>query len=205
MEKIKELQGLVKELAILMSASQNPIGDINVNRGLAATQVFSTLQKMETILSELEKINNYNLSSSPSSPTKEEGKKEMVNHPKHYKHCLGDTSLECIDVMEATKGWFKTMAFCELNAFKYNWRIGGKDMAPQELGKIAWYGNKAQELWKKYLKWLYPKNGHLYAIVGRVRMKNPTTGEWKDATLYTDGKGFYVRDEMDFLNKFKEQ
>jgi len=34
-------------------------------------------------------------------------------------------------------------------------------------------------------------------------MKNPTTGEWKTAILYSDGKGLYVRDLEDFNNKFK--
>lgn len=132
--------------------------------------------------------------------------KEMVNHPSHYQGLeVNGTNVECIDAMEGLKGWYNTAIFCELNAFKYNWRVGEKDMIPQELGKIAWYGDKAKELWNKALRWLYPKNGHKYAIVnqGVTRMKNPTNGEWVDAIIYTDGKGFYVREASDFNKKFK--
>lgn len=137
---------------------------------------------------------------------KSETTKEMVNHPIHYQGLeVNGTNVECIDAMEGLKGWYSTAIFCELNAFKYNWRVGEKDMIPQELGKIAWYGDKAKELWNKALRWLYPKNGHKYAIVnqGITRMKNPTTKEWTDAIIYTDGKGFYVREASDFNNKFK--
>lgn len=138
--------------------------------------------------------------------TKEDPSKEMVNHPLHYQGLeVNGTNVECIDAMEGLKGWYNTAIFCELNAFKYNWRVGEKDMIPQELGKIAWYGNKAKELWNKALRWVYPKNGHKYAIVnqGVTRMKNPTTKEWIDAIIYTDGKGFYVRDASEFNKKFK--
>lgn len=138
--------------------------------------------------------------------TKEDPSKEMVNHPLHYQGLeVNGTNVECIDAMEGLKGWYNTAIFCELNAFKYNWRVGEKDMIPQELGKIAWYGNKAKELWNKAFRWVYPKNGHKYAIVnqGVTRMKNPTTKEWIDAIIYTDGKGFYVREASEFNKKFK--
>ena len=152
---------------------------------------------------ELKKIQGYTNASVISSTST---KKEMVNHPLHYQGLeVNGTNVECIDAMASLKGWFKTTIFCELNAFKYNWRVGEKDVIPQELGKIAWYGDKAKELWGKALHWLYPKNGHHYAIVdiGTIRMKNPTTGEWINAYLYTDGKGFYVRETEDFNAKFK--
>lgn len=132
--------------------------------------------------------------------------KEMVNHPLHYQGLeVNGTNVECIKAMEGLKGWYNTAIFCELNAFKYNWRVGEKDMIPQELGKIAWYGDKAKELWNKALRWLYPKNGHKYAIVNQsiARMKNPTTGEWTDAIIYTDGIRFYVREASEFNKKFK--
>ena len=165
----------------------------------------SKLNILENNIAELEKIQNYNKAST-TPIKKEESKKEMVNHPLHYQGLeVNGTNIECIDAMEGLKGWYNTAIFCELNAFKYNWRVGEKDMIPQELGKIAWYGDKAKELWNKALRWLYPKNGHKYAIVnqGTTRMKNPTNGEWVDAIVYTDGKGFYVREANDFNNKFK--
>lgn len=166
---------------------------------------FMQLDALQQEIAELEKVSNYIKAS--TTPIKKEGsKKEMVNHPLHYQGLeVNGTNVECIDAMEGLKGWFNTAIFCELNAFKYNWRVGEKDIIPQELGKIAWYGDKAKELWNKALRWVYPKNGHKYAIVnqGVTRMKNPTTKEWIDAIIYTDGKGFYVRDVSDFNKKFK--
>lgn len=165
----------------------------------------ANLMAMDKELAEIEKILNYTKAS--ITPIKEEeSKKEMVNHPSHYQGLeVNGTNIECIEAMEGLKGWYNTAIFCELNAFKYNWRVGEKDMIPQELGKIAWYGDKAKELWNKALHWLYPKNGHKYAIVNQsvARMKNPTTGEWTDAIIYTDGIRFYVREASDFNSKFK--
>nr|DAK84495.1 MAG TPA: nucelotide kinase [Caudoviricetes sp.] len=169
------------------------------------TEVYLNLIAVQKEVAELEKIQNYNKAST-TPIKKEELKKEMVNHPIHYQGLeVNGTNVECIDAMKELKGWYNTAIFCELNAFKYNWRVGEKDMIPQELGKIAWYGNKAEELWKKALRWVYPKNGHKYAIVnqGVTRMKNPTTKEWIDAIIYTDGKGFYVREASEFNKKFK--
>lgn len=165
----------------------------------------ANLRVMDKELSEIKKILNY-IKAYITPIKEEESKKEMVNHPSHYQGLeVNGTNVECIEAMEGLKGWYNTAIFCELNAFKYNWRVGEKDMIPQELGKIAWYGDKAKELWNKGLRWLYPKNGHKYAIVnqGVTRMKNPTTKEWTDAIIYTDGKGFYVREASEFNKKFK--
>lgn len=130
----------------------------------------------------------------------------MVNHPTHYQSSkINGKSIECIDAMEAVKGWYSTALFCELNAFKYNWRLGNKDNVITEIGKIKWYSGKASELWRENLKWFYPKNQHTYAIIDeKVKMKDPTTGEWGEAVLYTDGMGTYVRDKVSFIDKFKK-
>lgn len=59
-------------------------------------------------------------------------------------------------------------------------------------------------------KFYYPKNQHTYGLLQEFKMKDPTTGEWKDAYLYAevlpDGilKGMYAREKEDFLNKFQE-
>lgn len=166
---------------------------------------FMQLDILQQEIAELEKIQNYTNASTASVKEKNPSK-EMVNHPLHYQGLeVNGTNVECIDAMEGLKGWYNTAIFCELNAFKYNWRVGEKDMIPQELGKMAWYGDKAKELWQKAFRWIYPKNGHKYAIVnqGVTRMKNPTTKEWINAIIYTDGKGFYVRDASEFNKKFK--
>lgn len=161
------------------------------------------LDFLQQEITELEKVTNY---TKAAEKDKVNPSSEMVNHPLHYQGLeVNGTNVECIEAMEGLKGWYNTAIFCELNALKYNWRVGEKDMIPQELGKIAWYGNKAKELWNKALHWVYPKNGHKYAIVnqGITRMKNPTTKEWTDAIIYTDGKGFYVREASEFNKKFK--
>lgn len=183
----------------------NSIITLSMEESMQKQLALVNLRVMDKELAEIEKILNYTKAS--ITPIKEEeSKKEMVNHPLHYQSLeVNGTNVECIDAMEGLKGWYNTATFCELNAFKYNWRVGEKDMIPQELGKIAWYGDKAKELWNKALRWLYPKNGHKYAIVnqGVTRMKNPTTKEWIDAIIYTDGKGFYVREASEFNKKFK--
>lgn len=183
----------------------NSIITSSMEESMQKQLALANLMVMDKELTEIEKILNYT-NASTASVKKENPNKEMVNHPSHYQGLeVNGTNVECIEAMEGLKGWYNTAIFCELNAFKYNWRVGEKDMIPQELGKIAWYGDKAKELWNKALRWLYPKNGHKYAIVnqGVTRMKNPTTGEWADAIVYTDGKGFYVREANDFNNKFK--
>lgn len=183
----------------------NSIITSSMEESMQKQLALANLMIMDKELAEVEKILNYTKAS--TTPIKEEkSKKEMVNHPSHYQGLeVNGTNVECIEAMEGLKGWYNTAIFCELNAFKYNWRVGEKDMIPQELGKIAWYGNKAKELWNKALRWIYPKNGHKYAVVnqGVTRMNNPTTKEWIDAIIYTDGKGFYVREAGDFNKKFK--
>lgn len=193
-EKIKKAIKVIESIITLSMEESTPKRDVSKN-----------LDFMKEEVTELEKILNYT-NSFTASVKKEEPSKEMVNHPLHYQGLkVNDTNVECIDAMEGLKGWYNTAIFCALNAFKYNWRVGEKDMIPQELGKIAWYGDKAEELWNKALRWLYPKNGHKYAIVNQniARMKNPTTGEWTDAIIYTDGIRFYVREASDFNSKFK--
>lgn len=119
----------------------------------------------------------------------QEQNKELVNHPAHY-----NQSIECIDAMVAAKGWWKVAAFCELNAFKYNWRQGKKDDLIQEMSKQEWYISKCKDLWNKALKYFNKKSQKKYAKVMEVKMKDPTTRKWLIAWLYTDGKEYFVRD-----------
>ena len=71
-----------------------------------------------------------------------EHQKEMVNHPSHYKN----NKYEAIDVMLDIFGKDKTVAFCELNAFKYLWRANNKGTDIQDKKKAIWYLNKYIEL-----------------------------------------------------------
>jgi len=69
---------------------------------------------------------------------------EHVNHPNHY----NTFSKEVIDMMVDIWGVDKTIAFCEMNAFKYKMRMGDKPNQPleQDAKKAAWYLNKAKDL-----------------------------------------------------------
>lgn len=63
---------------------------------------------------------------------------DNVNHPAHYD---GQTSLECIDVMEIAFGAEAVAHFCLCNAFKYLWRFRNKNHA-EDLAKADWYLNR---------------------------------------------------------------
>lgn len=71
-----------------------------------------------------------------------EPQKEMVNHPSHYKN----NKYEAINIMLDVFGKDKTVAFCELNAFKYLWRANNKGTDIQDKKKAIWYLNKYIEL-----------------------------------------------------------
>jgi hypothetical protein len=68
----------------------------------------------------------------------------MVDRPKHY----ADSSIECIDAMEAAYGTEAVMWFCACNAFKYQWRFKKKN-GLEDLRKSQWYQNKYIELSNK--------------------------------------------------------
>lgn len=52
------------------------------------------------------------------------------------------------------------------------------------------------------------KNGYShdgeYHFISEARMKNPANGEWCDCVIYQDinTKSLYVREKIDFYNKF---
>lgn len=108
---------------------------------------YFTLNKLKVIeeeITELEKIQNYNKVSTTSIKEKE-SQKEMVNHPPHYKN----GNIECIDIMINVFGKHKVAAFCELNAFKYQWRANNKGTDIQDKKKAIWYLNKYIEIDKE--------------------------------------------------------
>lgn len=69
-------------------------------------------------------------------------KKEQVNHPKHYG---GDTTYECIKVLEAWLSESEYKGFLRGNVLKYLCRTGKKDEEVQELKKTDWYLHKLIE------------------------------------------------------------
>ena len=60
---------------------------------------------------------------------------DNINHPAHYE---GNTSLECIDVMEIAFGADAVGNFCLCNAFKYLWRYKHKG-GDEDVKKAKWY------------------------------------------------------------------
>lgn len=71
---------------------------------------------------------------------------DPIDHPAHYE---GNTSLECIDVMEIAFGAEAVGNFCLCNAFKYLWRYkhkGGKE----DLRKAKWYLDRFEVIEGEY-------------------------------------------------------
>lgn len=62
--------------------------------------------------------------------------KEEVNHPDRYG---GDTTYECIKVLEAWLTPEQYKGFLRGNAIKYLCRCGKKDAEVMELEKAKWY------------------------------------------------------------------
>lgn len=75
---------------------------------------------------------------------------DKVDHPSHYQK----GGKECIQVMLETFGIQAVINFCELNAFKYEWRAGMKqgESTDDDLRKAEWYKNYKDNLIKKIIK-----------------------------------------------------
>lgn len=69
---------------------------------------------------------------------------DVVTNPKHYTN--GD--IQCIDAMESAYGIDVVMAFCQGNAFKYQWRFPNKN-GIEDLKKAQWYNKKYEQLKRK--------------------------------------------------------
>jgi hypothetical protein len=75
-----------------------------------------------------------------------DGKPDNINHPAHYE---GNTSLECIDVMEIAFGADAVGNFCLCNAFKYLWRYKHKG-GNEDVKKAEWYLNHFESIMGEY-------------------------------------------------------
>lgn len=137
MERIERIKESLKAL--------NSIIILSMEESSQKQLALANLNTIDKEIAELEKIQNYTKASTTS--TKEEPQKEMVNHPSHYKN----GNIECIEVMINVFGKHKVAAFCELNAFKYQWRANNKGTDIQDKKKAIWYLNKYIELNKEEL------------------------------------------------------
>lgn len=64
-------------------------------------------------------------------------------NPAHYG---AGSRHECIDVMTQQFGAEKVMAFCQLNAFKYLFRMDGKGRPAEDAAKARWYLRRYEKL-----------------------------------------------------------
>lgn len=88
--------------------------------------------------------------------------KEMVEEPPHYKH--GD--FETIDEMIILFGVGKTIAFCQLNAWKYRSRAPYKGNAGEDMAKSNQYLKMAYEL--QMIRQSHPEAG-TYEVVALLK------------------------------------
>ena len=68
--------------------------------------------------------------------------KQIINHPQRYG---GDSTYECIKVLEAWMSKEEYQGFLRGNCLKYLCRVGKKDEIVQELNKSKWYLEKLIE------------------------------------------------------------
>lgn len=132
MERIERIKESLKAL--------NSIIILSMEESSQKQLALANLNTIDKEIAELEKIQKYTRASATS--TKEESQKEMINHPPHYKN----GNIECIEAMIDVFGKHKVAAFCELNAFKYQWRANNKGTDIQDKKKAIWYLNKYIEL-----------------------------------------------------------
>jgi hypothetical protein len=59
---------------------------------------------------------------------------DMVDGPPHY---TGE--IECIDAMVSAFGPERVRTFCQLNAYKYVWRMHTKDSPEENTRKAIWF------------------------------------------------------------------
>lgn len=106
----------------------------------------STIKNLDFAAGELQKqiniLNSLTMATDRKSKPCIASPNDMVNHPSHY--CKG--KYQCIDVMLEVFGLEKVLAFCELNAFKYQWRADSKGKNIEDKQKSIWYTNKYIEL-----------------------------------------------------------
>ena len=68
-------------------------------------------------------------------------KADMVNHPPHYK----EGGIETIDFIQAKLTREEYIGYLKGNALKYGSRIGKKDNADIDAGKMAWYAARLRD------------------------------------------------------------
>lgn len=103
---------------------------------------------------------------------------DNVNHPAHY---ADSCSVECIDSMVLSWGFFYTSIYCQINAYKYLWRYKNKN-GEEDLDKAEWYLNKSDELntLGDNDEWISEKNIQLNEMLTKARAELEETESLDD-------------------------
>ena len=143
MKKLKEIRNSLQNIhSFLTNTITRGVSGCKIRlNDSSIAYIFREITKIENIIAELEKLDNYN----NASATAKKPHKEMVSHPDHYQ----GNKIECIEAMLDVFGKEKVSAFCELNAFKYQWRADKKGTDIQDKRKAIWYLDKYVELNKE--------------------------------------------------------
>lgn len=140
-QEIQKIKNTVNNLTDMLKSKK--ASDTFLNKEYINIDYLSIyVEQLQKEVSELEKICNYNSLQESKSEQKETTQKDNVNHPSHYQ----GSKHECIDVMLDVFGKEKVSAFCELNAFKYQWRANSKGTDIQDKQKAIWYNQEYIEL-----------------------------------------------------------
>lgn len=142
-QKIKDLVNKISAVVIKPNRSDYIVSSVYI----PINSILPEVKQLQDEISNLEKLYNNSFPQETKPKLKETPQKDNVNHPSHYQ----GSKHECIDIMLDVFGKEKVSAFCELNAFKYQWRANSKGTDIQDKQKAIWYNQKYIELNEKEL------------------------------------------------------
>lgn len=142
-QEIQKIKDLVNKIsAVVIKPNRDTFA---INTYICVKSILPEVKQLQDEVSNLEKLYNSINPQESTSEQKDSPSKDNVNHPSHYQ----GSKYECIDIMLDVFGKEKVSAFCELNAFKYQWRANSKGTDIQDKKKAIWYNQKYIELNKK--------------------------------------------------------
>lgn len=142
-QEIQKIKDLVNKIsAVVIKPNRDTFA---INTYICVKSILPEVKQLQDEVSNLEKLYNSINPQESTSEQKDSPQKDNVNHPSHYQ----GSKHECIDIMLDVFGKGKVSAFCELNAFKYQWRANSKGTDIQDKKKAIWYNQKYIELNKK--------------------------------------------------------
>lgn len=139
-QEIQKIKDLVNKIsAVVITPKRDTFA---INTYICVKSILLEVKQLQDEVSNLENLYNNTHPQESTPKQKDSAPKDNVNHPSHYQ----GSKYECIDVMLDVFGKEKVSAFCELNAFKYQWRANSKGTDIQDKQKAIWYNQKYIEL-----------------------------------------------------------